>query len=153
MPRRPQDKGRVAEVASAKYWNARTGQSAERVVKHGSHDQGDVGHVYAHGMPGVIEVKNYDHQLSDGELAKFRKQTLDEQANAGKAWSVLWYHRPRCNIEDADAKTFGRNWCDLTIGSYHAIAGLPRLPDGCEVSGRWVTITVDECMRLVTGEL
>ena len=153
MPRRPQDKGRVAEVAALKYWNARTGQSAERIAKHGAKDEGDVAHLEAHGLEGLIEVKNYKSAPSDSELAEWRRQTEVERLNAGKAWAVLWYHRPRCNMEEHQSKTFGRNWCDLTVSSYHALSGLGELPDWCAVGGRWVTITVDECMRLVTGEL
>ena len=150
MSRRPQDKGRVAETASLKYWNACAGQSAERIVKHGNHDQGDVSHMEAHGLQGLMEVKNHDHSPSDSELEEWRRQTEAERVNAGKDWAVLWYHRPRCNIEDHEARTFGRNWCDLTVDSYHAIAGIGRVPDEA-LARRWVTITIDECMRLVTG--
>ena len=88
------EKGTKAETAVVNYLN-QWWPKAERRALSGNKDRGDVA-----GIPGVVvEVK----AAARLELAKWQRQTLDEQENAGALRSVLVVKRPYKPVAQWDA--------------------------------------------------
>lgn len=87
-------KGTAAETAVVRYLQ-RWWPDAERRALSGNKDKGDVA-----GIPStVVEIKAATRQ----ELAKWQRETLDEQENAGALRCVLVVKRPYKSVGQWDA--------------------------------------------------
>jgi hypothetical protein len=79
-------KGSSFERLVADYFKANGFPFADRRVKNGAKDRGDVGGVHAHGQGVVIEAKNYGGRL---EPSTWLKEAQVEAENDGAAIGVV----------------------------------------------------------------
>ena len=121
----------------------------ERRALHGAHDMGDLYGIYAHGLAGIAECKNYK-RYGRADVEEWRRQTLAERDNADADFAVLVIHKPGCG-GDAKSPTMGRNRVDLTIGDLCNVSvGMRCLM--AEPDDHWVTIDLDELARLIRAD-
>lgn len=147
-------KGTSLETALVRYARRRTGDDGiHRVTLHGSADEGDVAGLRAHGYRGIAECKNYKGHPTKSQLMRWQSETEEERANADADFALLVVHKPGCNAADANAPTFGDNWCLMTVDSLVKVAhGTARFYDQ-RVFGAWVQMTIDQAFDLITSEL
>lgn len=124
-------------------------QTIERRALHGAHDMGDLYGIYANGLAGIAECKNYK-RYGRADVDKWRRQTLAERDNADADFAVLVIHKPGCG-GDAKSPTMGSNRVDLTIGDLCNVSvGMRCLM--AEPDDHWVTIDLDELARLIRAD-
>lgn len=124
-------------------------QTIERRALHGAHDMGDLYGIYAHGLAGIAECKNYK-RYGRADVEEWRRQTLAERDNADADFAVLVIHKPGCG-GDANSPTMGSNRVDLTIGDLCNVSvGMRCLM--AEPDDHWVTIDLDELARLIRAD-
>ena len=79
-------KGTQAETAVATFLAGFFPQGAERRVKNGVNDRGDI---WVPGVNGVFEVKNHSRL----ELGVWIAEAAVERGNAKADWAVVWHKR------------------------------------------------------------
>lgn len=100
-------KGTSAESAVAGWLNDLFPHGAERRVKNGTKDRGDI---WVPGVPVVIEVKNHARM----ELAQWVDELLVEMANDKASTGVVWHKRR--------GKGHPMGWyCTMTGGIYASL--------------------------------
>lgn len=150
---RQKDIGTRAETALVRYARARTGSDAvDRIALHGGSDEGDVGHIPCHGLEGFAEVKNYKGNATDGQLDRWRQETLRERGNGGWGFGLLVVHRAGCNMTDPTAPSYGRNYCHMTLGDLARVSGVgPVAAAFLDETGKWCSMTLRDAFDLIGG--
>lgn len=116
----------------------------ERLALHGSHDHGDIGHIFAHGHEGVAECKCHS-RVTPSLVAAWREQALDERENADADFALLVVSVYRAPV--------GRSECHVTIRDLARIClGVDAHgPLADAYDGSWVVMTLAEACELMRG--
>lgn len=117
----------------------------ERRALHGAHDMGDLYGIYAHGLAGIAECKNYK-RYGRADVEEWRRQTLAERDNADADFGLLVIHSP-----GAGQKGFGRNRVDVTYRDLARISGIGEVPAWADEA--WVTLDLETAATLMRGDL
>ena len=141
---RPKEIGTRFETAVVRYLREALGdERPERRALSGSHDMGDIAHVFAHGSEGIIEcksVKSWGKKL----LAEWQAQTEDECENAGADFALLVVKQP--NRPVGEALCFARlsDLCAI-CNAIRPVGALPQLYD------EWVCVPLADACRMMRG--
>lgn len=149
MTNRPKKKGTAFETKCVDFLRERLDDDRiERRALHGSLDMGDLYGIWAHGLAGIAECKDYA-SWSDADLEHWQDETLRERGNADADFALLIVHRTGCG-----AKRFHLNHVWLTLGDFLRIDGHKDFSDQYNVDLRddvWVCITLEDACRCMEG--
>lgn len=149
MTNKPKKKGTAFETACVKWLRHRLDDDRiDRRALSGSHDMGDLYGIWAHGLRGIAECKDYA-DWGDASLAKWQHETIREKGNADADFALLIVHRSGCG-----ESRFGRNHCFMTIGDVLRASGNGGAAStSVDVGTRatWVCMTLDDACRLIEG--
>lgn len=113
MANKPKAIGTAYETQITRYINSWAGEEVcERIVLHGSKDQGDL-RLKARGFTLAVECKRRTKYPNKTEEQEFREQTDAETANSGADGGVLIVNRYRNGAERHDAWVHLSTACKL----------------------------------------
>lgn len=143
MVNKSKAKGTAAESAVVKAARTRGFPHSERVVLHGSTDQGDIRLTPALTAGVVVEVKGGKaaERASDQQITAWLAETEKERVNAGAALGVLVTRRPGIGLPNAH-----RWWAHWTVADFLDLVGatgLDHRPTG------HVRMTLDSALALL----
>lgn len=134
------------ETALVRWLNKRLDEDRiERRALHGSKDMGDIYGLHCHGnAEGIIEAKAHK-TVTPAQVAEWRQQTENEQANAGADFALLAIKAPN--------KTMDQTRVQMTLASLLAIAGITYIPSSHRGAlSAWVEADLETVCRLMGGE-
>ncbi|MGN0076240.1 MAG: hypothetical protein ACI38Z_04625 [Parafannyhessea sp.] len=146
---RAKEKGTRFESAVVAYLRRELGDGRpHRAAPAGARDLGDVHGLWARGLPGIAECKNYS-DWGRSDLSRWRAETLAERGNAGASWAALVVHRRGLSTDPA-GPTFGLNPVEMTLHDLLALAGAE---PGQGSGGVWVRIDMAGLAGLMRGDM
>lgn len=138
------EKGTRFETEVVRYLReALEDERPERRALHGSRDMGDIAHVHAHGLEGIIEckaVKSWGNKL----LSEWQAQTEDECANADAAFALLVIKQPYRPVGEALCFARLSDLCAI-CNAISPVGELPQLYD------EWVCVLLMDACRMMRG--
>lgn len=147
MANRSKERGTRYESAVVRY--LREGledERPERLALHGSKDIGDIGHIFAHGYQGIAECKSH-RRVTPGDVAEWRRQTLDERENGDSDFALLvvnQYNRP---MGQSLVHVTIRDLARICLGM--RVATTPKLSELYD--SQWVVMSLDDAIYLMRG--
>lgn len=143
---RQKDKGTRFETDTVRYLRGELAdERPERTALHGSHDCGDIGHIYAHGFRGIAECKCHE-RVTASLVERWRAQTVDERDNADADFGLL--------IVSVRNHGVGESVVHVTLRDLARVALPVELGNGTDgnADDAWVTMTLAECCRLMKAD-
>ena len=146
MTNKPKKKGTAFETACVSWLRKRLddGRIDRRALK-GAHDMGDLYGIWAHGLRGIAECKDYA-DWGDAELFKWQHETVNEKGNADADFALLIVHRKGCG-----ESRFGRNHCYMTVGDVMRASGNVMAAVDVGTRATWVCMALEDACRLIEG--
>ena len=118
MANKPKDIGTRQETNICNVINDFAGDKvALRIAQKGKYDNGDI-RISVGDLLITGESKHCKKAPSEGQLAEFKRQTVDENANAGQDGGVLFVNVPNCSIQ--------RMQCHMQLKTLLRIRGADR---------------------------
>lgn len=147
MPNKSKKKGSAYETKFVRYLrDGLEDERPERLALHGSKDVGDIGHIFAHGYQGIAECKSH-RRVTPGDVAEWRRQTLDERENGDSDFALLvvnQYNRP---MGQSLVHVTIRDLARICLGM--RVATTPKLSELYD--SQWVVMSLDDAIYLMRG--